>query len=202
MMRKTLLAIACFMAIAVLESCYPNRFDDADDYTTVTTLFNETKDFGAYQTFALADARGIIEIPEDDTDVTHAYDNQFFARIRSNMAARGYTEVEDPNDADLVIFAAVTTTDYMVSSCYYWWDYYCWYYCYPGYGWCYPAYVTTYTTGTVVTIMIDRADADADPANVPVMWVASFGSILAGEGAEVVAKVDDAFAQSPYISAN
>ncbi len=202
MMRKALLAIACFATIAVLESCYPNRFDDADDYTTVTTLFDEAKDFGAYQTFALADARGIVEIPDESVDVTHAYDNQFFGKIRSNMTARGYTEVDDPAVADILIFAAVTTTDYAVSSCYYWYDYYCWYYCYPGYGWCYPSYAVTYTTGTVVAVMIDRAAADATAADAPIMWVASFGSILAGEGVELVAKVDDAFAQSPYISTN
>ncbi len=202
LIKRAAPAIVCCALIIVLESCYPNRFDEAVDYTTVLTLFDDSADFGTFQTFEIADDRGIIEIPDDDTDVTHAYDAAFYARIRSNMTARGYTEVDVPNTADLVIFAAVTTSDYIVSSCYYWWDYYCWYYCYPGAGWCYPSYATSYTAGTVVAFMVDRASYDSGANSAPLVWVASFGSIISGNAAEVVGKVDDAFAQSPYISAN
>jgi hypothetical protein len=199
-MRKLLITMACAGAILTLASCYPNRFDEVDDYETVLTLFNESADFGAYQTYALADDRGLIEIG-DDVDVTHAYDASFFQRIRANMNERGYTEIDDPAAADLVILAGVTTTDYLVSSCYYWWDYYCWYYCYPGYGWCYPAYVATYTTGTVVAFMIDNANY-VPGTNATLAWTFSVGSILAGNAADVVLKVDQAFAQSPYIQAD
>ena len=127
-MKKILITMVCIGAILTFGSCYPNRFDEVDDYETVLTLFNETKDFGSYQTYALADDRGLIEIG-DDVDISHIYDQSFFDRIRANMNDRGYTEVDDPSTADLVILAGVTTTDYLVSSCYYWWDYYCWYYC-------------------------------------------------------------------------
>lgn len=201
-MKRLLITMACAGAIFAFASCYPNRFDEVDDYETVLTLFNETKDFGSYQTYALGDDQGIIEIGDNqDVDVTHAYDAAFFARIRANMNDRGYVEVDDPFTADLVILAGVATTDWLVTSCYYWWDYYCWYYCYPGYGWCYPYYATTYTTGTVVTFMIDNRNY-VEGTNAELAWVASIGSVLQGQGADVVLKVDQAFAQSPYISAN
>jgi hypothetical protein len=201
MLKQVVLTAAAIGLAAVLASCQPDRFDESYDYETVATVFNESTDFGSFQTYALADSLGIIEIGED-TDVTHAYDSTFFSRVRANMNARGYTEIADPRAADLVIVTGVMTSDYVTGGCYYWWDYYCWYYCYPGGGWCYPYYTGTYTVGTVVTLMIDRASYDAALNTASLAWIGSIGSILSTNAAEISQKVDDMFAQSPYISAN
>jgi len=62
--------------------------------------------------------------------------------IRGNMLSRGYTEVINPNDADLVINAGVlSVTNLVISSSYPGYYYDCglgW--CYPGDWWGYPGY--------------------------------------------------------------
>ena len=65
MLKQVVLTVAAIGLAAVLASCQPDRFDETYDYETVATVFNESTDFGSFQTYALADSLGIIEIGED-----------------------------------------------------------------------------------------------------------------------------------------
>jgi len=203
-MRKAFLASALLAAVLSLASCQPFRLDNTSDYETVTTLYNKTINFGTYDTFALADSAGLVEIGPN-TDVSHQYDVQIFTRIRGNLLARGYQEVHDPAQADLLVLAGVTTTDYEVTGCYYWQDYWCWYYpCYPGGAWCYPYPGSgyNYTVGTVVVLMVDRATYNPESKSASVVWTATLGGVINGltSSSELLKNIDTAFAQSPYLT--
>lgn len=201
-MRRGLFAGVLLLLVLTAVSCQPFRYDDSAKYDVVLTLYDKTAAFDSYATFAMPDE--LVEIG-DDIDVTHEYDAQIIARIRGNLLARGYTEVSDPETADLVVLPGVTTTEYSVSGCYYWWDYWCWYYpCYPGGGWCYPAPGSgyTYTVGTIVVLMLDRESIDPDAGTGKVLWTATLGGLLKGSITlnTILTNVDQAFLQSPYLS--
>ena len=203
-MRRAFLPLLLLAVTLTLVSCQPFRLDNTEDYETVVTLYNKSTDFGSYSTFALADERGLIELG-DDIDVTHQYDDQIFTRIRGNLVARGYLEVADSSQADLVVLAGVTTIDYEVTGCYYWQDYWCWYYpCYPGGGYCYPypGNGYTYTVGTVVLLMVDRQTYNPASNSASLLWSATLGGLISGltSSTELLNNVDQAFAQSPYLT--
>jgi Domain of unknown function (DUF4136) len=203
-MKMTLKIATLFLLLLAIGSCQPFRSDNYD-YDTVLTLQAPDTDFSSYATFALADDQGLIEIG-GDIDITHLYDAQIFTRIRGNLLARGYTEIEDPTTADLVVVAGVTTTDYVVTECYdEWWDEWCWYWpCYPSGGWCYSSggYASEYTVGTMVALMIDRASFDEVDESATVVWTFALGGNVLETTTirEVLINIDQAFVQSPYLS--
>ena len=87
---------------------------------------------------------------------------QMLEKLKSNMAALGWTPVSNPTDADVVLFPAVWTN----TTIYYWYDYWCWYYpYYCGWGWGYPS-VTAYTTGTLVMTLVTDGPDYIEPTRV------------------------------------
>ena len=203
-MRKAFLASMLPAVVLSLVSCQPYRLESTD-YETVVTVYSKGTDFGSYSTFALADEQGLIEIGDEDIDISHAYDEEIFTRIRGNLLARGYQEVEDPETADMLVLAGVTAVTLEVSGCYYWGDYWCWYYpCYSGGGYCYPysGYNYEYEVGTVIVLMVDREKYDSASKPPALMWTATLGGLIEGftSSEELLNNVDQAFTQSPYLT--
>ena len=198
-MRKAILASVLLAVVLPLVSCQPYRLESTD-YETVVTVYNKSTDFGTYTTFALADS--LVEIG-DDVEVTHIYDQQILQQIRTNMLARGYQEVDDPDTADMVLLTGVTTFTVEVSGCYSWGGYWGWYY--PGYpGYCYPysGYAYDYKVGTVILLMVDGKNSSPGPNNASLMWTAVLGGLIEGFTTiqELLDNVDTAFTQSPYLT--
>ena len=191
-------AAAVASSLFVVSACYPDRLDNVN-YDVVATVHDSTANFKA-TTFALDDSVVHLLVSGSD-NISRAYDAQILARIRSNMTARGYTEVADPNTADLAMLVGVTTADYTA----YYWDYWCgsWGYWW-GYGCYYPPYygTYTYTLGTLFVGMQDRRTLTG--GKVETIWL-GIGNGLVGQGVtatRVTGAIDQMFTQSPFIKAN
>ena len=124
------------------------------------------------------------------------------------MNALGYTKVPfsdtSPRDVAILVGGAETDYYYYYSGC---WPYYYYTYCwdYPYYGGGYYDYA--YSAGSLFIQMVDTNGAAGGDADVPAIWLCGINGIddnlsesLAQQRIE--ARIDQAFAQSPYLKTN
>ena len=190
--------------VLILAGCYPGGAEYYEETDIVYTNYEESFDFASKGTYSIPDkivkVTGNIAEGEDPEFVKEPYNTQILQKIESNMTAMGYSKIEDPKNADIVMFPAVWTN----TTVYYWYDYWCWwyypYYCGWGWGWGYPS-VSTYTTGTLVMTLIADGDEYVEPTT---MWTAAINGLLSGayDGSRVNFGIDQAFKQSPYLKTN
>jgi hypothetical protein len=206
------LAIATGLGVALaLASCYPGDVTDVSQLDVVITVHDQKADFKAFQTFALPDT--VIEVVGDSSSyvpISHDYDDEVVARVRSSLEARGYVYEPDPEtnppDALVLVAASASNTTYIY---YDWWSSWGWYYPgYPGWGWYYPPDidVVSYDHGTLFMTMVDVRNPDTGTEKLPVVWAAAIRGLLEGTTAQIHSRIDTnidrAFAQSPYLTAN
>jgi len=184
--------------IGMMAGCYPQGPEYYEDLDIVYTNYEPKFDFASKGTYAMPDeivkVEGNLVEGEDPEFVKEPYNTQILTKIQANMTALGWTKVEDPEDADLVLFPAVWTN----TTVYYWYDYWCWYYpYYCGWGWGYPS-VSSYTTGTLVMTLVADGDDYIEPTRV---WTAACNGLLSGayNTSRVNDAIDQAFEQSPYL---
>ena len=205
-MKRRIFSSAVLLAFGLLWGCYPGGPDYYDELDIVYTNYDKDYDFASKGTFSIPDKivkiTGNLVDGEEPEYVKDIYATPILNQIASNLEDLGWTQVEDPADADVQILPAswTNTTIY-----YYYGDYWCWYYPYycGGY-WYYPYPVTTsYTTGTLVIAMNDLNDESTD-GSTKIAWTAAINGLLSGAyDADRVAKgIDQAFAQSPYLKTN
>ena len=187
--------------IVLLGSCYPNGIEYYEDTDVVYTNYEEEFDFTSLGSYAIPDkivkVTGNVGEGEDPEFVQEPFNTQMLQKMESNMSALGWTKVEDPAEADLVLFPAVWTN----TTVYYWYDYWCWYYpYYCGWGWGYPS-VSSYSTGTLVMTLVADGENYVDPARV---WTSAANGLLSGSYNvnRVNKAIDQAFEQSPYLKTN
>lgn len=195
-MKRRLFAGLALLAMSS-GGCYPNRLDSVD-YDVVVSVHDSTANFASANTYYLVPNVVHLVAPGDQDQISQALDPVILATIRSNMAARGYTELNTPSAdtsvVDLRIMAAVSTNEYTG----YYWDYWCgiyWYGCY------YPPYwgTYTYTTGSLFISMQDRRNPVG--TDFPLIWL-NVGNGLLGTGANanrVSDAIDTMFSQSLYV---
>jgi len=195
-MKKNVLYLIGILFLMV--SCYPGEIESYEETDIVFTNYTESFDFASKGTYAMPDEivkiTGNLTEGENPEFVSEPYRTQILSNIKSNMNALGWSEVEDPADADLTLFPAVWTNTTVV----YWYDYWCWYYYYCGWGYYYPSY-STYTTGTMVMTMVVSGEGYAEPSSV---WTAAINGLLSGysDVSRINSAIDQAFEQSPYLN--
>jgi len=186
--------------ILLMVSCYPDGPEYYEDLDVVYTNYTEDFNFSSKSTYAMPDKIVKIEgnLIEGETPefVEEPINSQLVVQIQSNMTAMGWTKVEDPLSADLVLFPAVLTNTTVV----YYYDYWCWYYpYYCGWGYYYPVSASSYTTGTLIMSLVADGENYVEPSGV---WYAAANGILTGEynTSRVMKAIDQAFDQSPYLN--
>jgi hypothetical protein len=209
--RRALAIAAGLGAALALASCYPGDVTDVSQLDVVITVHDQKADFTAFRTFALPDT--VIEVIGDSSSyvpISHDYDDEIVAQVRSQMEARGYVYEPDPQanppDALVLVAASASNTTYIY---YDWWSYWGWYYPgYPGWGWYYPPDidVVSYDHGTLFMTMVDVRSPDPGTEKLPVVWAAAIRGLLEGTTTQIQNRIDKnidrAFAQSPYLKAN
>ena len=186
--------------ILLMVSCYPDGPDYYEDLDVVYTNYTEDFNFSSKSTYAMPDnivkVEGNLIEGEAPEFVEEPINSQLVVQIQSNMTAMGWTKVEDPLNADLVLFPAVWTNTTII----YYYDYWCWYYpYYCGWGYYYPVSATSYTTGTLIMALVADGENYVEPSGV---WYAAANGIMTGEynTSRVMKAVDQAFDQSPYLN--
>jgi hypothetical protein len=208
-MKKNVIFVISLMIFGLVMGCYPGGAEFVEELDLVYTDYSEGYDFASQMTYALPD--GVIEIGDEDPGnnppefIDEVFSDAILDRIRQNMNAYGFTEVdEDVEDPDVLILASALST----TNLYWFYDpcYWCWWGPWgPGFGWgypgYYPGYVTGYTTGTIFVQMVEPDDIDND--EIPVAWAATINGLLQGSDASIVRRIDttidQAFSQSTYL---
>ena len=200
-MKQKFLSLAIVAGLIFFGGCYPDGAEYYEDTDIVYTDYDDQFDFSYKGTYSIPDKivkiTGNLNEGELPEFIKEPYNSQILNNIEKNMTSMGYTKVEDPANADMVLFPAVWTN----TTIYYWYDYWCWYYpYYCGWGWGYPS-VTAYTTGTLVMALIADGDEYVEPAKV---WTGAANGLLSGayDVTRVNAAIDQAFKQSPYLKTN
>jgi len=188
----------------VLASCYPNGAEYYDQTEIVYTNYESDFNFSSKGTYAIPDK--IVQITGNELDgtdpefVKEPYNTQLLSQIEDNMTAYGWQKIDDPEQADLVLFVGAS----VATTVYYWYDYWCWwypYYCgwgyYPYYGYAY----SSYTTGSLVMSLVEDGDDHIQPY---VVWTGIANGLADGSGSitAVTNSIDQAYTQSPYLKVN
>lgn len=183
----------------LMVSCYPNDTVYYEDLDLVYTNYEESFDFNSQGTYAMPDKivkiTGNLVEGEEPEFVKEPYNAQILTKIENNMTDLGWTRVDDPETADLVLLPASWTN----TTIYSWNNYYCWYYYYYcGWGYYYPSTVS-YTTGTLVMSLIASGEDYIDPSPV---WVGAANGVMSGYSDinRINQAVDQAFLQSSYLN--
>ena len=198
-MRRPTIYISILVLALSLASCYPGGIEYYEDTDVVYTDYELEFDFLSMSTYSMpinvVKITGNVIEGEDPEFIKEPYNTQIINRIAENMADLGWTRVDDPVDADLVLFPASWTN----TTIYYWYDYWCWYYpYYCGWGWGYPSY-SSYTTGTLVMTMVADGEEYVEPFRV---WTGAVNGLLSGANNinRVYKGIDQTFEQSPYLA--
>ena len=200
-MRRPTIYISILVLALSLASCYPGGIEYYEDTDVVYTDYETDYDFPSMSTYSMPDnvvkISGEIIEGEDPEFIKEPYNTQIINRIAENMTNLGWTRVDDPADADLVLFPASWTN----TTIYYWYDYWCWYYpYYCGWGWYYPSGgVSSYTTGTLVMTLVADGDDYVEPSRV---WTGAVNGLLSGVNNinRIYKGIDQTFEQSPYLA--
>lgn len=198
----------------LLSGCYPGDYGEGDlgDYDLVITNYNEDFNFATVQTYSMPDS--IVKIGSIDLDDSNSgpetvdplYADQILAEVRNQMNSRGWTEVDETADPDVILLTSTMTTE----NVYYYYDpyYWGWYYPYYGYGWYYPGYYpsTSYTSFTSGSFLMQMSYPDGININdqIPILWTGLVNGVAEGSNGEIVARINKAigtaFDQSPYLT--
>jgi hypothetical protein len=196
-----------------LQSCYPGDSLPIEDFDVVATNFEpEYFDNTTSNTYHLPDTVGLLGGSEgDDPELDRQEMDFILAQVRRNMDALGWTEIPEidttgTNLPDVVVTVDAVTTRTTSVGCAPWWGWWGWYPWWPGWGWgpggCFPTYVSSFTTGTVIINMIDTEESTEIEFRRP--WNAGINGLVRnsnqGNASFVSSTIDQAFAQSPYLN--
>ncbi|GAA4834500.1 DUF4136 domain-containing protein [Algivirga pacifica] len=139
-----------------------------EDFDSVLSYFDEEQDFTQFQTFAIRDSVGFLTDDEEQQELPMQVQQRILSKIKENMIAYGYEEVDIADNPDLVLNAITTrfTNSFLVSNPGWWWgpgwcDYYCWYGGYWGvyggyYGWYpWPYGIYSFDEATLMVEMVE-----------------------------------------------
>lgn len=205
--------IPLLLAAAALTACEKDAdTDKLDNNFVVYTNHDKNTDFKEFDTYYLPDS--ILLIGEKDKAEYWNDENsqKILAAYASDMAARGFTRVDDREEADLGVQVSYVKNTYVYSgygSPDWWWGY-------PGYwdvpywgnwggGWYYPYTVNySFSTGSFLTEMLNLEAAEGADAKLPIVWSSYMSGMLSGSTelnvSLAVQAVNQAFAQSAYLT--
>lgn len=195
------------LLVGGLGACYPSEIDSVSDATSVVTVVDSQQPLRVARTFAMPDTIIHSLRAQGTGAIGHEGDAQVLARIRANFIAMGWREVTDLNAerSDVAVLSIVfeqTNTGVAYAG---WWGDWGYWGGWPAYGsdwtWGYPASVTfNFESGTLAIVMLDLRGGDPNFKQVPLLWVAAIDAVVVTTStADVLAGVDQAFAQSPYL---
>lgn len=203
-----ILRFLSFAALAfLLTQCYPEGPVYTEDLDVVYTNYDPEYNFGEKLTFAMPDK--IMKIDDDlmnGTGINYVkdiYASVMLDRIQQNLIANGWTQRKiDENPDVLIAPAAFELTTYYSND---YWGYWDWWYdgYYPDGGWYYPyPVVSSYSTGSLIVMMVDPNDLTASDRP-RVAWTFAVNGLLQGStdqfNARTAKGINQAFTQSEYL---
>ena len=182
-----------------------------DNNYLVYTNYDKKADFKTFETYYLPDSILVIGDKENAEYWKDENAQEILSAYVANMNSRGYTRVEDREEADLGLQVSY------VRSTYYFTDYGRpeWWWNYPGYwdapywgnwgGWYYPYAVNySYSTGSFISELLNLEAPQGQSEKLPVLWTSYMSGLLSGSTSVntklAVQGVNQAFTQSTYLT--
>lgn len=207
---KKFIPILCIASLFASCEKEPD-LDNVEDQVVTYTQYDTDAEFSTYSTFYVADKVAVIG-HSDSKELESSIADQLINEVTTEMASRGYTQVQDKESADLGIQLSYIETRHTSSvACPYWWIDYpgywgpsywgpwydSWYYAYRNY--------FSYYNGALLCDMLDLTTdvPDVREQKLPVIWQ-SYSVGLVSNSQEtntqnMLQGLGQAFAQSPYI---
>ena len=204
-MKAKLVLIAFVGALVSACSWGPGSLDETRDQILTIAHKTDAVDFTKFSSFAITDS---ITVVNDGMKVrlSDATANLIIAQVVRNMNLYGYTQVQPDENPDLLVDLAYIqrTNTYMYPGYWsdwdWWWDWngYPWWGWDPYYPYQMPAFISSYTTGSIVIEVADVVNV-ATESTVPVVWHGLVREILNGSHTqqELLSSIDEVFAILP-----
>jgi hypothetical protein len=198
--RVSVLSILIIGSIFLLQACFPFGPEDLEDFDIVGTFYDENVNFSNFKTYAMPDT--IVKITGAGVSSSKGqYDDLILDQIEANMGAVGYTRVQNPDQADMLLTVAVVNDEYNMNSSYDYGDYYGDPYDYGSGGYYDTGSDYQVSTGTVLMNLANHKDGDTTRESS--MWVGILNGILeqsfTNTSRRLIELINQAFVQSPYL---
>lgn len=204
--------IPILLAVIAFAACQKDPdLDKLDNDYLVFTNYDQQADFASFNTYYIPDSILLITDKAKAEYWSGAQAEEIINAYITNMQTRGYTRVDDKDEADLGIQVSYVASTYYFTSYTsdpYWWN------GYPGYWnsyywgnwgyWYYPYPITySYSTGSILTDMVNLKAPQGEKEKLPVVWNSYISGLLSYTGkisiTRTVKGVDQSFTQSPYL---
>ncbi len=200
--RRSARLLVAAAACSTIAACYTSYPTGSAYDSSIITAYSKSAPFGSFKTFALADSVVYLSTSSSLSGVSTAYNSTILSTITANMTSLGYSEVNNPKSADVVLIPAVTTSTTSGYASYGYGSYWGWYGYYPSYSYYYPSYTVpySYTTGTLLVGMINNNGVSG--TSLPLIWVgASVGLLSASNltASGISSSINSMFTASPYL---
>jgi hypothetical protein len=193
----TLLLLGTGLIFTMACTKYPPDSERLTQDLAIVTQYDTKISFKDYKTFSIPTS--IIKVTSKDTTyLSDATAKAVLDQIENDMKNYGYSKVISPTKPDFSINVTYFQNTYIYTYYYDWWGYYpYWYYSYPYY----PAYYSSYTSGMLVTDLIDLKSVNITNQQLYIRWSAYIRGLLTGGHTtnEILGTIDQAFNQSPQI---
>lgn len=211
-MKTNVSSMVVIVTMVLLTACskYPPGVTRLQEDLVVYTQVDIEKDFNQFKTFSIVDSIAYID-DKDSGHVLNADAQAVLDQIILNMQNRGFVKVDKGANPNLgITVSVIKTTNTTVYYPGWWWGYpgyyYPGYWGYPGYSYYYPyypAYITSYSSGTLLIDMLDFVNI-TDDEKIPVAWFAYIRALLTGGHTieQVKMSIDQAFTQTPQLKTN
>ena len=204
---KAKLVLTAFVGILLASACSwgPDGLDETQDQILTIARKTDAVDFTKFNSFAITDSITAVDNGKK-VRFNDATADLIIAQVVRNMNLYGYTQVQADEDPDLLVDLAYIqrTNTYMYPGYWsdwdWWWDWngYPWWGWDPYYPYQMPAFISSYTTGSIVIEVADVVNV-ATESTVPVVWHGLVREILNGSHTqqELLSSIDEVFAILP-----
>ncbi len=199
LIRAGLFSALIFSSLVLLQACFPYGPEDIEDFDIVGTFYDKDVNFSSYKTYAMPDSIAHIDNAGSQSATSRDYDALILSQVAANMSAIGYTRVEDPDQADMLVTIAISKEGYNLGNNYDYGDYYG-----PGYDYGSGDYSGGYgydlETGTVIMNMADHKKIANTSTS---MWLGLINGIAeqsyTNTSRRLIELINRCFSQSPYL---
>jgi len=195
-----------------MPACYASDYNNVAPNLpgVVITVVDQGAALASARTFALPDT--VVEVPVGSNTIDHASDQQVIANVRAHMVGLGWQDVGSNPAArpDVVLLVAANTRVQTGVAYVDWfgaWGYLPYWGSAVGNGWTWgvPAGAVPYAfqAGTILITMLDRRADNPMLRSIPLLWAAGIDGVVTNTAStteRALAGIDQAFAQSPYLS--
>jgi hypothetical protein len=199
--RVSLLSILILGSMVLLQACFPFGPEDIEDFDIVGTFYDENINFSTFKRYAMPDT--IVHVDNSGVSTrTGDFDALILDQVAANMGAIGYTRVDNPDQADMLLTLAISREGYNLGNSYDYGDYYGDSYSSYGSGGYYNS-GSEYQleTGTLLMNLADHKDQSGSTR--PSMWLGLINGIteqsFTNTSRRLIELINQAYVQSPYL---